>query len=193
MLPLLARIRNILLDPRAEWPLIATEPGNPWPRLGIYVAVLAAIPAIAGFFGSTYVGVTVSAGTFHDPLHVGTIKALISYAFSFAIVGLVALATDLLAPLFGARRNFVNALKLTAYSFTPVWLVGIILVFPGLRFLSILGLYAIRLLWTGLPPLMGSPRNGVLRYAISVAIAAIAIVFAMALVQAAITAFLLGR
>ncbi len=193
MPPLIARIRNILLDPRGEWPLIATETGNPWLRLGIYVALLAAIPAVAGFIGSTYVGVTVSAGSFRDPLHVGIIKSLVSYLLSFLIVGMVALAIHLAAPLFGASRNFLNALKLSVYSFTPVWLVGIVLVVPGLRFLSLLGLYALRLLWTGLPPLMGAPRKGVLRYALVISLAAIAIVFAMAVLQAAATALLLRR
>ena len=85
------------------------------------------------------------------------------------------------------KRNFTNALKLAVYSFTPVWLIGIVLMVPGLRFLSILGLYAIRLIWTGLPPLMGTPRPKVLPYAISIVVAAFGIVLAMSVIQAAIT------
>lgn len=183
---LVARVRNILVDPRSEWPLIATEPGYPLRLLLRYVAVLALIPAIAGYIGSTYIGVSVSAGRFHDTLPIGLFKALISYLFSFAIVYLTALAIDVMAPLFGARRYFPNALKLAAYSFTPVWLVGIVLLVPGLRFLTILGLYALRLLWTGLPPLMAAPRPKVLTYAVAIAVAAFIIVFAMAVIQAAL-------
>lgn len=67
MHPLLARIRNIIADPRSEWPLIATEPGDPMRLFVGYVAVLAAIPAIAGFIGSSLVGVSVSIGRLHDP------------------------------------------------------------------------------------------------------------------------------
>jgi hypothetical protein len=186
MHPLLARIRNIVADPRSEWPLIATEPGNPVRLFVGYVAVLAAIPAIAGFIGSSLVGVSVSVGRIHDPMLFGLMRAVISYVFSFAIVYLTALAIDVMAPLFQTERNFTNALKLAAYSFTPVWLIGIVLMVPGLRFLSILGLYAIRLIWTGLPPLMGTPRPKVLPYAISIVVAAFGIVLAMSVIQAAL-------
>ena len=187
MHPLLVRIRNIVADPRSEWPLIATEPGDPTRLFVSYVAVLAAIPAISGFIGSSLVGVSVSAGRVHDSIPFGLLRALISYLFSFVIVYLTALAIDVMAPLFQTARNFRNALKLAAYSFTPVWLVGVVLMVPGLRFLAILGLYAIRLLWTGLPPLMGTPRPKVLAYAGAIVIAAIVITFFMAVLQAALT------
>lgn len=187
MHPLLARIRNIVADPRSEWPLIATEPGDPMRLFVRYVAVLAAIPAVAGFVGSSLIGVSVSVGRLHDPVLFGLVRAVISYLFSFVIVYLAALAIDVMAPLFQTQRNFTNALKLAVYSFTPVWLIGIVLMVPGLRFLSILGLYAIRLLWTGLPPLMGTPRPKVLPYALAVVVAAFGITIAMAVIQAAVT------
>jgi hypothetical protein len=185
MPPLLARIKNIMLEPRAEWPLIAAEQGGVLRLLG-YVAVLAAIPAIAGFIGSTFVGSSVSIGTFHDPIWLGVFKAVLSYLFSFAIVCLTALAIDLMAPFFGAQRHFINALKLAVYSFTPVWLIGIVLLFPSLRLFTLLGLYALRLLWTGVHPLMGTPRDKVLLYSVAIAVVAFVIVFAMALIQALI-------
>src|SRR5690349_8019322 len=103
MPPLLARIKNIMLEPRSEWPLIATEQGGPWRPL-IYVAILAAIPAIAGFLGTTFVGTSVSIGTFRDPIWLGLLKTLVSFLFSFAIVYLTALAIDAMAPYFGAQR-----------------------------------------------------------------------------------------
>jgi hypothetical protein len=186
MHPLLARIRNVVADPRSEWPLIATEPGDPMRLFVGYVAVLAAIPAIAGFIGTSLVGVSVSAGRLHDPLLLGLMRAFMSYLFSFVIVYLTALVIAVMAPLFQTERNFTNALKLAVYSFTPVWLIGIVLMVPGLRFLSILGLYAIRLVWTGLPPLMGTPRPKILPYALSIVVAAFGITLAMSVIQAAV-------
>ncbi len=188
---LLQRVRNILIEPRREWPLIASEPGG-IRRVMRYVAVLALIPAICGYIGATYVGVGVSAGSFVEELPVAAIKAIISYLFSFAIVYLTALAAGAIAPLFGAERNFINALKLTAYSYTPVWLVGFALLLPGLRFLTLLGLYALRLIWTGLPTLMGADRNKVIYYALAIVAIAFAIVFALAIIQAALMVLLFG-
>ena len=188
---LLQRIRNILIEPRREWPLIAAEPGGVR-RVLRYVAILALVPAICGYVGSTYVGTEVSAGRFHDALPTGIIKAILSYLLSFAIVFLTALAADAIAPLFGGKRSFVNALKLTAYSYTPVWLVGVALLIPGLRFVTLLSLYALRLLWTGLPPLMGPERRKVIYYAVAIAAIAFVIVFALAIIQAAIMVLLFG-
>ena len=185
MYPLLVRIKNIMLEPRSEWPLIAAEQGGVVRPL-MYVAVLAAIPAIAGFIGSTFIGTSVSIGTFHDPIWLGVFKAVLSYLFSFAIVWLTALAIDLMAPFFGSQRHFINALKLAVYSFTPVWLIGVALMFPDLRFFTLLGIYALRLLWTGVHPLMGTPRDKVLLYSIAIAAVAFVIVMAMALIQAVI-------
>jgi hypothetical protein len=190
--PLIVRIRNLLIEPRTEWQLIASDPPGLRPMLR-YVAILALIPAIAGYIGSTYVGTEVSVGRFRDALPTGVIKALISYLFSFAIVYLTALTTDAIAPMFGAQRNFNNALKLSVYSYTPIWLLGIVLLVPGLRFLTLLGLYALRLLWTGLPPLMGPPRNKVIYYALAITVIAFVIVFALAIIQAAIMAFWFAR
>ena len=87
---------------------------------------------------------------------------------SFVIVYAVALIIDVLAPSFRAERNFSAALKLSVYSFTPVWLAGIFILIPGLRFLSILGLYGLYLLWTGLTPLMEVARDKSFFYALCV-------------------------
>ncbi len=185
----LARIRHLLLDPRGEWPLIAAEPADAR-ALAAYVAMLAAIPALCGFIGALMTGMEVSAGTIRAPLPLIATKAVISFLLSFVIVLLTALAVEALAPLFGARRHFAGGLKLAVYSFTPVWLVGVVLLVPPLRFLSILGLYALRLLWTGLPVLKGVRRRQALVYAVAVATAAFAITLVMAAVQGALLAWL---
>ena len=72
-----------------------------------------------------------------------------------------------------AQRNFLSALKLSVYSFTPVWLAGIFLLIPGLRFLTILGLYGVYLLWSGLPALMRAPREATIACTALVAVTAI--------------------
>ncbi len=188
---LVRRVRNILLEPRNEWPLIATEPGGVRPLL-FYVAILALIPALCGYLASAHIGTEVSAGRFHEELPPAVIRAIISYLFSFAIVYLTALAANALAPLFGGTRSFIHALKLTVYSYTPVWLIGVVLFVPGLRFLTLFGLYALRLIWTGLPPLMGADRRRVIHYTGAIAVIAFGIVLALAIVQSAIMVVLYG-
>src|SRR5206468_9045288 len=85
----------------------------------------------------------------------------------------------LLAPRFGAEKNFANAVKLSAYSHTPLWLAGIFLLVPGLSFLLILGLYGFYLLWIGLPMLMKVADDKALPYA--AAVTACALILAVVL------------
>jgi hypothetical protein len=82
------------------------------------------------------------------------------------MVYVIAGVIDLLAPRFGGTKNFPNALKLSVYSHTPLWLAGIFLLIPGLNFLLVLGLYGLYLLRVGLPMLMGVPSERAFPYAI---------------------------
>jgi hypothetical protein len=185
---LLQRIKNILIDPDAEWLVIENEPGDVRTLFTRYVAILAVIPAICGFIGSSIIGFSVSVGTFRVPLLDGILNAVISYVFSFVIVYVVALIIDLTAPSFRAQSNFPNALKLSVYSFTPTWLAGVFLLLPGLRFLTILGLYGLYLLWTGLSPLMSAPRDKSFFYALAVVGGALVVTIALAMIQGMIVA-----
>lgn len=180
---LLERVKNILLTPRTEWPVIEREFTEPAFLFARYVAVLALIPALAGFVGQSLVGVKVSVGTFREPIASGLADAAITYLLSFVVVYVVAMAIDLLARSFGGERNFMHALKLSVYGHTPVWLSGIFLIMPGLRFLSILSLYAAYLVWTGLPVLMRAPRQGAPLYALTVMIFATAATILLAAIK----------
>jgi hypothetical protein len=185
---LISRVKNIMLDPDSEWPKIAAEGGGATSLFVGYVAILALIPAICTFVGDSIIGVSVSVGTFRVPLLVGLTGMVIGYIFEFVAVYAVALIINALAPGFRTQRNFPNALKLSVYSFTPAWLAGIFYLIPGMRFLTVLGLYGFYLLWTGMTPVMGTRRDKALFYAFSVLIAAIAITIALSIAQGMISA-----
>ena len=150
VLGLVERVRAIMMTPRAEWPVVASESGD---ALAIrYIAILALIPALARLTGGWLIGG-------YTPFLSALIGAAVAYALSFVTVFVVALAVDLLAPKFGGQRGYSRALRLTTYSFTPVWLAGIVLLVPGASFLVVLRSLRIYLTWTGLPVLMQSPRG----------------------------------
>jgi hypothetical protein len=185
---LIERVKAILLTPRTEWPVIEREPGDVAYLFTNYVAILAAIPAVCGFIGTSLIGISLPGlGTVRVPIVAGLIGAIVGYLLTFAMVYVVALITDLLAPTFGGQKNFENALKLTAYSYTPAWLVGIFLLLPSLGFLAILGLYGLYLLWTGISPMMKAPQDRSLVYTIAIIVCAIVIGLIVGLVQTAIT------
>ena len=174
----------LLANSPTGWRRIEEETVDAISLLTSYVALLALIPAVSGFIGDCVVGVIVPGkGTVRVPLLNGVFGASFGYMATFAQVLLVALVIDILAPRFGASRSFGAALKLAAYSFTPVWLAGIFLLLPGLRFLQFAGLYGAAMLAGGLPALMGSPEEKSLTYAVIIAVFAGALILLTAAAQ----------
>jgi hypothetical protein len=181
------RAKAMLIDPWAEWIVIERESGDPAYLLSRYVAVLALVPAVCGFVGASVIGVTVpGTGLVRAALFDGFFGAIFGYAMAFGIVLILALIIDLLAPLFGGRKDFGSAFKLVVYSYTPVWLTGIFLLLPGLCFLILTGFYGAYVLALGLPRLMKSPAQKSYGYAAMVAVCACALTLIAAAMQRAV-------
>jgi hypothetical protein len=179
-----ARVKSILLDPAAAWRLIEKEVGDPAYLLSRYVALLALIPALSSFVGATLIGTIAPSGAIvRVDIVDGLFGAIFSYATSCVIVLLLGLLINLLAPTFGGRRDFENAFKLAVYSFTPLWIVGIFLLLPGLRFLLLTGAYGIYLLWLGVPRLIKAPERQAVNFAAVIVVCAYGLLYAAALAQ----------
>jgi hypothetical protein len=185
---LVARVKNILLTPQTEWGAIERESGDTGYLFKNYVAILAAIPAVCSVIGMSML----SAGPKHLMIASAIVYALIGYLLSFVGVWLFAVVIDLLAPTFGGRKNFASAMKLSAYSHTPYWLAGIFYLIPALSVLTLLGLYAVYLVWAGLPVLMKAPQEKTLVYTIAVVVCAIVFFVIVGLIAAAVAYAILG-
>lgn len=179
-----ARAQAIVVDPAAEWGRIESEPGDPSYVLSRYVAVLAIIPAVFSFIGASVVGVVVpNLGLVRAPIFNGLFGAVFGYVLSCATVLVLGLIINLVAPALGGRRDFDNAFKLAVYSYTPVWLAGVFLLLPGLRFLMLTGFYGAYLLWLGLPRLTGTPPRRAPAFVALIVLCAFALSYGAAVAQ----------
>lgn len=182
---IIGRVKGILLTPETEWATIEHEPGTPAYLFPRYVVFLAAIPPLAGFIGSSIIGVSGPGGTVRVPLFAGLLGAVMGYVLSFAVVYGIAIITDQLAPRFKGQSDFANALKVTVYAFTPYWVLGICQMIAGLRFVGyVAALFGIYLLWLGLPRLMKVPSDQALPYVATVAACAIVGLAMITLIEA---------
>lgn len=166
---LVSRVKGLLLDPKAEWQVIEREGADTAGLLKGYVAILAAIPAVCGFIGTSIIGI---AG-YRTPLLFGILSAIGGYLITFVGIYVTAFVTDALAEKFGGRSSFANAFKIAAYAPTAAWLVSIFSAIPILAVLGILGLYSLYLLYTGLPILMKVPEDNALGYFLAVLVCAL--------------------
>jgi hypothetical protein len=170
---LIERVKNILLTPVTEWPVIERETTSAVDIYKGYVAPLAAIAVIATFIGFSLFGI---GGLFRIGIGAGLVLAIIKYVFAFVSVFVVAWLVDVLAPTFGGQRDSLRALKVTAYSLTPMWVAGILNLIPALAIVGLIAaLYGLYLLYLGLPVLMRNPQDKSLPYTIVVVLCAIVI------------------
>lgn len=111
---LVERVKGILLTPRTEWPKIAAEPMSAQQIYTSWVLILAAIGPIA-----IAIGWGVSVG-FAASLRF----AIANYLIMLMMTAIIALIVDALAPRFGGTKDFVAALKLSAFSYTAAYVAG---------------------------------------------------------------------
>nr|WP_297357573.1 Yip1 family protein [uncultured Caldimonas sp.] len=173
---LVNRVRNILLSPATEWPVIEREQDTVASIYMKYVLILAAIPAVAGFIGMSVFGIGGFGVRFRMPFVAGLVQMVLSYGMSLAMFYVLALIVDALAPTFGGQKNPVQAFKVVAYSMTAAMVAGIFSILPALAILGLLGaLWSIWLLYNGLPVLMKAPKDKAIGYTAVVVICGIVV------------------
>ncbi len=184
---LVDRVKNILLQPNAEWAAIASELTNMGTLYRSYIIPLAAIAPICGAIGWSVFGISLPfTGSVRLPLTTALTNAAIMYALALAGVFLFAVIIDALAPSFGGQKNQVQALKVAAYSSTPMWVGGVFTLVPALSVIALVcSVYSLYLLYAGLSPLMKSPKDKAVPYAIVIILVGIVLFVVLAAVRRA--------
>src|SRR5947209_11260345 len=158
---LVSRTKNILLSPKQEWQVIDDEATSVGGLYIGYIVPLAAIGPVASSIGMVIFGISVPVlGAYRVPIDAAVRQGIAQYVMALVGVFVLALIIDKLAPYFRVEENRYQALKVAAYSSTPVWVMGIVGLIPALSILRLLGLfYSLYLLYLGLPTLMRVPRS----------------------------------
>ncbi len=174
---LVDRAKNILLQPKQEWPVIAAEATDTQALYTGYIMILAAIPAIFTILSSALMGgmfgrVGAAAG-----MGFGLVAAILGYVLNLVMVYVVALIADVLAPNFDGEKNLIQSLKLVTYSMTASWVGGVFNIVPVLGWLlSLLAtLYGIYLFYTGVETMKKVPEAKAVGYTVIVIIVAIVV------------------
>ncbi|HKE85912.1 MAG TPA: YIP1 family protein [Vicinamibacterales bacterium] len=186
------RVKGICVSPEAEWAVIDGESATTGSLLSGYVVPLVAIGAVANFIGNSFVGRSVPFTGTTIRISIGTGLAMAVLSVVLAVLGVVVCAyiIDGLAPAFAAQKSNIQAMKVAAYAPTPAWVAGIVQVAPALGLFVLLGaLYALYLLYLGLPRLMKCPQDKAIGYTVVVVLCVIVV----SIVAGAIPALFLGN
>jgi len=105
----------------------------------------------------------------------GIVAAVLQTVVGAAMVYVMALVTNALAPNFGSQPDVGQSHKLAAYGCTAGFLAGVFSIFPPLAMLAIVGLYSLYLIYVGLPILMKTPADKVIVYLIVIVLVTIVV------------------
>jgi hypothetical protein len=187
---MIGRVKRILLEPKAEWSRIDTEPTTTRALMAGWVLPLAAIGPVAQLIGSEVFGYGAFGFRYRPSIGSAIVTAVLGYIVAVIAVWVLALVIDGLAPSFGGAKSQIQAMKVAAYSATAGWIVGIFQIVPSLFFLGLLGLYSLYLLYLGLPLLMKAPPEKAMSYTVdTIVLAAILFIVAGAITGAVARAF----
>lgn len=156
---LVDRAKNIIVQPQKEWDVIAAERPNSGQILTGYVLILVAAAALAAFIGYAFVGFNVL-GYRYKGMDWGIYQALTVFLGGILSVYITSLVVDMLAPTFNSEKNFDRSFQLVAYSFTPAWIGGLLMIIPSISFIgSLFGLYGLYLMYIGIPKIKKTPAD----------------------------------
>ncbi len=183
---------GLFTDPTREWEKIRERYKGGGAGIG-HIFILAAIPAVAGYIGTTQVGWRIGVG---DPVKItGDSAIMIAVIFYMAmIVGTFTIGwvIHLLGKAYELEKPLPLCIALAAYTATPLFLIGAMEIYPVLWLNMMLGLpalaYTVYLLYSGLPIMMEIPAERGFLY--SSAILAVGLIALVALL--AMTALLWG-
>ena len=176
---------GLLTRPSAQWRAIAQLPEKSLNTLVLYPCILAILPAVAWYYGTSRIGWTV--GDSEDAIKLTTASARqISILFYLAMVACVAVIgyfIHWMSETYGAASTLARGIVIAGLTATPLFIAGLTGFYPLLWLDLLLGVAAISwsvyLLYLGIPIVMGIPEER--GFLFSSAVIAIALVILICL------------
>jgi hypothetical protein len=192
--PFVGRVKNILLVPRSEWRVIHEEPGTYANILFKHVAVIAAIPPVMAI-GERLI---FNRGAVSNAVHSPVAYVLATNVLWYLMIILNVIITGSVISTIVIRNESgwmnVRGLKLAVYSFTPSFLISILIVIPALNWLIYAALaYSVFLLYLGIRTMTGLRRQKAAVYALASFIAAGVILGGLNMFEYMFESFLAGK
>lgn len=155
---------GLLTHPDREWESIRNESESVGKLYLGHVLLLALIPALAAFYGSTQVGWQIGDGQVTRLTTTSAMQlSVLFYGAMLAGIYIIGRFIDFFAATYEVKDATPRGITLAAYTATPVFLLGITAVYPNIWVNMIVGLvavaYSVYLLYEGLPILMKIPED----------------------------------
>jgi len=156
---------GLLVKPYTQWRVIAQLPESSFNTLVLYPYIMAILPAVAWFYGTSQVGWTV--GDSEDTIKLTVSSARqISILFYFAMVASVTAIgyfIHWMSRTYGADSSFAKGMVIAGMMATPLYIAGLVGFYPLLWVDILVGVgaisWAVYLMYLGIPIVMDIPKE----------------------------------
>ena len=183
---MLQHVWGLFAHPEEQWKEIRKEDCTIGRCYCTHVLMLAAIPPISGFIGTTQIGWQIGGGDVVT-LSINSALGISILYYITLLVGTFTIGKSIhwMGKTYGASVELPRAIGLAAYVATPLFLIGIMGLYPILWLNLVLGLpalaYTVYLLYTGVPVMMDiDQERGFLFSSAVLAVGLVALVAMMA-------------
>ncbi len=161
---MLKHVVGLMTQPMQEWEKIRDENESVGEIYLRHVLPLGAVSPLAGILGTTLVGWQIAAAapvklTPGSAIQIGIVYYL-AILFSVYVIGVM---IRWMSETYGAEQPLSRCVALAAYTATPLFLVGVMQLYPVLWMNFLVGLpalaYSVYLLYSGVPIMMEIPKE----------------------------------
>ncbi|QIB64499.1 Yip1 family protein [Kineobactrum salinum] len=186
---------GLMTRPRTQWQRVAALPSNSLTPLLLYPGILALLPAVAWYYGTSRVGWSIGGS---EAIRLTAASALqLCVLFYFAMLACVAAVGYFIywmAGTYGARTSVVRGIVVAGLTVTPLFLFGLAGFYPLLWVDLLLGVIAVSwsvyLLYVGIPIMMEIPEER--GFMFSTAVIAVGLVILVSLMVSTVILWDLG-
>ncbi|MBA6412558.1 YIP1 family protein [Parahaliea sp. F7430] len=156
---------GLLVKPSAQWRTIAKLPTPSFNTLILYPCLMALLPAIAWYYGTSRIGWSVGDGGQAIKLTMESARqiSILFYLGMVACVLAIGYFVHWMSRTYGADSSFAKGIVVAGLTATPLFIAGLVGFYPVLWVDLLIGVVAISwsiyLLYLGIPIVMGIPEE----------------------------------
>ncbi|GAB3277790.1 Yip1 family protein [Parahaliea aestuarii] len=156
---------GLLVKPSEQWRTVANLPGPSFNTLVLYPCIMAILPAVAWYYGTSQVGWTV--GSSGQPVKLTPESArqlsILFYLGMLACVAGIGYFIHWMAHTYGAESSTAKGIVVAGLTATPMFIAGLVGFYPLLWLDLLVGVAAVSwsvyLLYLGIPIIMNIPEE----------------------------------
>ncbi|MFD1215151.1 Yip1 family protein [Microbulbifer celer] len=154
---MLNHLYGLMVKPRSQWQEIAGLSEKGLNRQLPYVIILASLPALAWFFGTTQIGWSIGNGGQVRTLTSNSALSLVAVFYLTMILAVIAIGFFIhwMAKTYGAKSHPMKGMVIAGFTATPIFIAGAAGLYPVLwldiLLATIAVAYAVYLLYLGIP------------------------------------------